>query len=137
MLGVILIVCFATIWSVVVAVKEDEWSVFLLVALASLANLGFGYYIIRGSYMVREVMPKKKIEYLLTVVSIVFIVMSIVQIDTHVFAKIEVDEQGHKPERTIVHAWNVAKWELYLYKAHLALWFLRYIFIMKRKNLIL
>lgn len=130
MLTVFLIVIGTVVWSIFVSFFKKESEVFLMVLLVSFANMGFGYYIIRGSYMIREVLPKKRIEFFLTAVSIVAVVTSFIQLDLHVFAKMEKDTEE---ERVIIDAWNIIKWQFYLYKANLSFWFIRYIFVMKNR----
>lgn len=130
MVSVILIVFSTVVWSIFVSFSKKESEVLLMVLLVSFANMGFGYYIIRGSYMIREVLPKKRIEFFLTAVSIVAVITSFIQLDLHVFAKMEKDTEQ---ERVIVDAWNIIKWQFYFYKANLGIWFIRYLFIVRKK----
>lgn len=127
----IIITCF-TVHSIYLSARERDVGIFFFVLVASVANLSFAYYIVRGSYMLRDVMPRKKIEYFLTVVSIVFVVLAVFKIDISFFK--EIDTTKSKSLKDGVIAWDIVKWELYLYKANLAFWFVRYLFVMTRKK---
>ncbi len=132
MLMVTMIVTYFTVHSIHLSARERDVGIFFFVLVASVANLSFAYYIVRGSYMLRDVMPRKKIEYFLTAVSIVAVVTAVFKIDISFFK--EIDTTKSKSLKDGVIAWDIVKWELYLYKANLAFWFARYLFIMTRKK---
>jgi len=113
------------------SLKDEDifYAIFFLTLLSSITYTSANK-IFSKSYVIREVKPRNKAEYLWTVIIIVVIIYGLYEIDSTLFFKLHSSKD--KELRALALVLDIFAWQTYAYKILNSLFFLRYLYILKK-----